>query len=356
MDAESLYWETLVPQRPVQRKCFPGWSAAMADARWWMGANAEAYITNNGYRKLVDDPAMYGYDRKIVPDYTTAVIGCIFIDIDYCIVKDEEIVEYRPDIGEDVARIDAWAGGMDVKRRWRFTGGGFHGLIKAEGPASKLDDAVRFIASATKARIDPGSENCATCRRVIGSINKKHGNHVIPVTVEEARTITQEKLLQLASVPRNIELSLGNSAWNFSDVVASRKKVLDDLGKYSRKVVADGKNAALEAYGLDWNEDFCPAMQHLIMKDAPGNEDRRFVIKYLRDVLKIPFVDLVDQDKTVANLFYNIMEDKKKAMHAIKERQCEMIYKHRRRFHPYKLRCEGLCPEDCARCLEKRNA
>lgn len=355
MDVEDLYWETLVPQRPVQRKSFHGWSAALRDARWWMATGAEAYITNYGFRELLEDPHDYGYDRNDVPDYTAAVITHLFIDIDFFIKEDGEIVESRPDIYKDVKRIDDWCGVLDVKRKWRFTGGGFHGLIKADGPASKLDDAVRFIAAQSSARIDPGSENTATCKRVIGSTNRKYGNYIIPVSIDEITSRTREELLELAKSPRDGESSLGYNAWYFGDVVVSQKKQLETLGKYSRKVVEDDKNKVLSGYGLDWNLDFCPAMQHLIMEDRPGNGDRRFVIKYLYDVLKIPFVDLVDKTKTVANLFFNIMANKKKAMHAIKERQCEMIYKRNRRFHPYKLRLEGLCPEECSQCLEKRN-
>jgi len=360
MDAESLYWETLIPQRPVRRKCFAGWNAALRDAKWWMAAGAEAYISNYGYRELVDDPGSYGYDRSMVPDYATAVINCIFIDIDYTLVIDgeNEIIEYRPDINMDVVKMDDWcAANGDLKRKWRFTGGGFHGLIKAEGPASKLDDAVRFIASETHARIDPGSETTATCKRVINSVNRKHGNHVIPVSIDEIRSSTQDKLLQLASMPRDDEFSLGHGTWYFEGVKSSMKKQMDIIGKYSKKIIADSKDATLEKYGLSWNDDFCPALQHLIMKQNPGNDDRRFVIKYLRDVLKIPFVDLVDETKTVINLFINIMENKAKAKHAaVKEKQCIMIYRRKRRFHPYELRLEGLCPEGCAECLEKRNA
>jgi len=355
MDVESLYWETTVPQRPVQRKCLFGWTRALADARWWMAQGAEAYITNYGFKNLVTNPGEFGFDRQVVPDYNTAVITHIFIDIDYFIWEDGEIVESRPDIYKDVARIDEWCGQGGYKRRWNFTGGGFHGFIKADGPASKLDDAVRFIAAETGARIDEGCGNPAMSKRVIGSINKKYGNHVIPVTTEEISTRAREDLLLMAREPRNEILSLGHDTWYFATVKASPKKQQETLGKYSRRVIADVKDAVLEKYGLDWNLDFCPAMQYLIMKERPGNEDRRFVIKYLYDVLKVPFVDILDPTKTVANLFYNIMENKVKAMHAIKERQCEMIYKRRRRFHPHDLRLEGLCPEECAECLERRN-
>lgn len=355
MDPESLYWETLIPQRPIQRKLFSGWSRALADARWWMSNGAEAYITNYGFKKLIDDPKSYGYDRLNVPDYTTAVITHVFIDIDYFLKEDDVIVEYKPDIYKDVSRIDDWCGANDIKRRWNFTGGGFHGFIKADGPTSKIDDAVRFIMSETNARIDEGCGNPAVSKRVIGSINKKYGNHVIPVSIDEIRSRTRDELLELAKTPRNELIPLGHDPWYFASVKVSPKKQVDTLGKYSRKIVSEGKNAILEKYGLDWNLDFCPAIQYLIMKEHPGNEDRRFVIKYLYDVLKIPFVDVLDQTQTVANLFYNLMENKVKAKHAIKERQCEMIYKHRRRFHPHDLRLEGLCPEECSECLEKRN-
>jgi hypothetical protein len=311
-------------------------------------------MSNYGYKTKIDDPFLYGYDRKEVPDYLTADITHVFLDVDYFIMDDHVIVEKRMDINKDIKNIDDWCGKDNIKREWIFTGGGFHGHISASGPAKKLDDAVRFIASETGARIDLGSENLATCMRVINSKNRKYGNHIIPVSIDEITSTDRDGLLELAKEKRTARFSLGEDEWVFADVKAKPKENKVSLGQYNRVINVKEKNEVLAEYGLDWDVDFCPAMQYLITSKAPCNEDRRFIIKYLKDVLYIPFVDVLDDKKTVGNLLYNIMENKNKARHAIKERQCEMIYKRNRRFHPYRLRLEGLCPEDCAECLEKR--
>jgi hypothetical protein len=264
-------------------------------------------------------------------------------------------VQDREDsIRQGIKNVDDWLEKDNIRRRWHFTGGGVHGLISAEGSAGKMDDAVMHLMNQTGADIDLGSMTLDSARRLLGSRNTKHDTFVIPISIPEITTLSWARLKELASKPRKKIIRYGEETWFFGDLqdVAPRKRVR--LGKYSRKVLTQEKEDVLTWYGLDWDMDFCDTIKYLLQKEYPGNQERMFIIKYLRDVVKVPFVDILDETKTVNNLIFNIMDNKNKAKHCIRYREPESVYRRNSRFHPYKLKKLGICPEGCVECLERR--
>jgi len=255
---------------------------------------------------------------------------------------------------QSVRKIDSWCDAGDIKRHWNFTGGGIHGFISTRGPSGKIDDAHRWITKETGAHLDSGCYHNATFHRIVGSKNTNHGNFIIPVEVKEVCTMSQNELIGLAKTKRSGKITYGTGAWYFGEVEIEPSQEVVALGDYSREVKTMKIEEVLDDYGLDWNLDFCPAIQGLVMKDNISNEERLQVIKYLANVVKMPFVEPGDPTKTASNLFYNILKDKDKAVHAIKAREVEAVFKKNRKFHPYKLRQLGLCQSGCADCMEKR--
>jgi len=353
--AEDLIWETYVPARPKPRRWFTGWRRAYKNAVWWAKCGTDAYISNNGYKELLHDGKSFNYERETLPNYNSADVRVIFLDLDFGIYQKGKLVRTNENsIRQGAIDIDNLLGKDNIKRRWHFTGGGFHCLISAEGPASKMDDAVMYMMNTTGAPIDAGSMTLDSTRRLLGSTNTKHGTFVIPVSIDEISAFSWAQLKELATEKRKEVIKSGEETWYFGDVSVTCPRKRVDLGKYSRKLVPSEKEDVLMEYGLDWDLDFCDTMKYLLTKEYPGNHDRIFIIKYIKDVLKVPFVDILDDTKTVNNLIYNLMDNKNKAKHCIKYREPECVYKRDSRFHPYKLKKMGICPEDCTRCLERR--
>lgn len=359
MNPEDLWWETLVPKRqPFARRVFLSWSRALQNANWWK--SGDCYISNYGCKNLVTNPQKKGYDRDEVPDYDTAQVRFIYADLDYrSDRKPNGFTEY--DLQQSVARLGAWCDSNErgrIKRRWNFTGGGVHGFLAASGPIGKIADAHETIVKESGAKFDQGCYQIASMHRVIGSRNTRKRCYVIPVSEEEIITMSQEELIQLAQEKRRFDNVVGEESWYFVDVEAvyAESTGASLLGSYNKEVVDMDFTTALDEYGLDWDADFCPALKYLCMKDNISNPERLQVIKYLMTVLKVPFVDVDDENKTVASLFHALLKDKQKANHAIKAKEVETIYKKpwKYKFHPQKTRKWGICPTDCAECLERR--
>ena len=161
-----------------------------------------------------------------------------------------------------------------------------------------------------------------------------------------------EKLKALGTGPRPGTFSLGSGTFYFDELELTTATKLQ-LGEYTKRL-APCENI-LQEYGLDWDVDFCETMQRIITSDEPSNFERMQLLKYLKSVVKVPFVDADNEEKTVMNLMYNMLNNKKKAVHSNKMAEARSVYKMDRRFHPAKLRALGYCPQNCSKCLEKRN-
>lgn len=344
-----MYYETFIPYRNPKRKFFEGFNRTWQNAKWWSKGGFDSYISCYGYKKLIRDGRSRGFERDLLPDYTSAKIDKVLLDIDFI----DPAGNFR-DVSIDARKIDRWASKNDYRRRWTFTGGGYHCLISARGSTSNVESSHYYLANKLGVRIDNGASHTAIFRRVPGSRNTKRKCYVIPIAKEDL-VLKYGDLIQMAQSPRKpgTKFTVGKETWFIESIEVSNCK-REFKKKYSRKVNVKEKNKILEDYGLDWEIDFCPAIKHLITKEAPGNLDRLIIIRYLKSVLHVPFVSVLDENKTVMNLLYNILDNKNKAMHSIKSKESECIYKRDRKFHPYKLRMQGLCPHGCNKCLEKR--
>lgn len=352
MDEEDLYWETGVSCRTPYRKFFRGWKRAYSNCRWFVEnqPRRNVYVGVYGCQKLRDDGLEEGFKRSLLPDYRTAIVDKIFLDID-CHDETQEAKFHQ-----DVALLEEYLTAEDIRRRWIFTGGGLHYLIAATGKPGNVDNAVfHFITKVIKNQmVDPTAFDVERMRRFPGSYHPKRNCWVIPIEANEL-SLPLHALRVLAQSPRT---GVGRGAGNYQleidnlEHCTTHKDVT--LGKYERKVIAKDKEKVLEEYGLDWESDFCDAMKSIITKENPSNFERIQLLKYLAAVVKVPFVDVLDKNKTVMNLVYNLLDDKKKAMHSVQMAEAENVYKRDRTFHPHKLRVMGYCPDNCSECLDRR--
>jgi len=349
MDGEELYWETGIPHRRPYRKYFRGWQAASANADWWAAAKRDVYISVYGYGKITENGSSYGYDRNLMPDYESVVVDKIFLDFDY-----HDPTFPHEEYMETVQRVMSWLDNENYRRRWIFSGGGMHLLIRADGNKRKLDSAIIHIITkiAKGSSVDPGAFDVERMRRYPNSYNRKRGCYCINITEREA-CLPIKDLKVLASKPRKGTFPEGRETYNI-DSVEMQSAALEKLGKFTKKVVTEDTQKVLYDYGLDWEYDFCPAMQYIIDSDNPGNFERMQLLKYIRSVLRVPFVEATDENKTVLNLVFNLFNNKKKAVHCVKMAEAQSVYKRQRVFHPQKLRALGYCPRTCNQCLERR--
>jgi len=355
MDYEHLYFETGIPARPGYRKYFHGWKRAYQNAMWWAKPGNDVYISVYGFADLVFNGTSKGYKRTTLPDYKTAQVDKIFLDFDYFVPGTKK---FREDAQLDALTVDEWLHKKDIRRRWVFSGGGYHCLIRAEGSADSVENAHFFLYAMLKDTqgIDEVTFDLERMRRLPGSYNKKRKAYCIPITIEELE-LPYNEIKKIANKPRRAnynKYTSGNETWFIDDVQSVHRESRTILGSYSRSVIQGDTQKVLDYYGIDFDTDFCHVMKHIITKDAPNNFERLQLIRYLKDVVGVPFVDVMDKHKTVMNLLYNLLHDKKKARHSNNAQEAKTIYQRNKKFHPYKLKKLGICPEDCKECLRRR--
>jgi hypothetical protein len=354
---EELYFETGVPIRTPYRKHFKGWTRAYRNAMWWGKPGNDVYIGVYGFKDLWYDGLARDYARQVMPDYTSVVIDKVFMDFDYYKTSHGETTFY-PGIQQEALAYEAWLDEQNLRRRWIFSGGGYHVLVLAEGSPLKVENALLFVANGIRKEgisVDP-TFDMERMRRMPGTYNRKRKAYCIPITPEELE-LPLEHIWTIAQEKRRAssKYAVGDDTWfidNMDGAPARTKTVT--LGRYSKRVEDAGFHDILDEYGLDWDEDFCKVMQGIIRGNGVSNFERMQILRYLKSVVKVPFVDVSDPDKTVMRLFYNLLVDKKKGKHSVKEDQAKSVYKRDRKFHPYKLKMMGYCPEDCKKCLERR--
>jgi len=349
---DDLYWETGISGRIPYRRFFRGWERAYANCRWFVQnqPRRDVHVGVYGCKALRKDGLEAGFRRSLLPDYRTAVVDKIFLDVD-CHDEAKE-AEFHADINLLEEYLDA----EEIRRRWVFTGGGIYYLIAANGKPENVDNAVfHFLTKIIKHQmVDPVAFDVARTRRFPGSYHAKRGCWVIPIDSSEL-SLSLHDLRLLAQSPR---AGIGKGAGRYEleidmlERCTTRSSVT--LGKYERSIVPEEKEKVLEEYGIDWEHDFCDAMKSIITRENVSNFERIQLLKYLNAVVKVPFVDVVDKNKTVMNLVYNLLDDKKKAAHSVAMAEAENVYKRDRTFHPYKLRALGYCPEGCSTCLDRR--
>lgn len=350
MDADELYWENGVPGRSPYRKVFHGWTSLVKNSEWWAGSKRRVYIGVYGFKEEWKDGIDRGYDRNILPNYDSVVLDKIFLDFDY---HDTEKPE--SEFKSTVYNVEEWLAAEDIRRRYIFSGGGVQLLFKAFGEAKYLDNTIIHICTkvAGSAMADATAFDVERMRRLPNSYNPRRGCWCINISPEELHLPFSE-LKILASNPRNGSFAAGKNTYFFNESTGVPQAERQALGKFTKKVQPAGIEETLLAYGLMWDIDFCPAMQNIISSEEPSNLERLQLFKYLRSVIGVPFVDPVDERKTVLNLVYNLFNNKKKARHAIRAAEAQCVYKRQRIFHPQKLRTLGYCPPSCTSCLDRR--
>ena len=350
MDEDDLYWETGVPGRKPYRRFFRGWKNAYTNAIWWANAHRNVFIGVYGCQRLRQDGAEAGFKRNVLPDYRTAIVDKVFLDVD-CHDETKED-EWHADLKSIKEYLDA----EEIRRRWIFTGGGVHCLVAAEGDRKNVDNAIFYIITKVikNEMVDPTAHDIERMRRLPGSFNKKRGCWVIGIKDADL-SLSLHDLRCLAANRQWSTFPEGRYLLHIDEIENTQRPQSYILGNFERQVITMEKEQILHEYGLDWDEDFCPAMQYILSKDSPNNFERLQLLKYIASVIKVPFVSPINPKKTVLNLISNLMTDKAKADHCLDMEEAETVYRRGWKFSPQEVRKLGYCQEDCAKCLEKRN-
>lgn len=343
-----MYWETGVKGRKPFRKYFHGWKRAYQNVMFWAKTKRDVYMSVYGFKELIYNGRDYNYLRNVLPDYDTVVVDKIFLDIDMHDKDGEDVIM------SDVLSIEKFLDGKNIRRRWVFSGGGFHCLIKAEGNSDMVDNGVFYMMGlCDKASVDEGVFDIQRVRRVPGTFNKKRGLWCINISLDDIDE-GLDYIREIAKRRRFDTFPVGEEALYLDELPDVDSPRIRRIGARSSVRDIGDRKEVLDMYGLDWDVDFCDTMKAIIMKESVSNFERLQLIRYLRCVVCMPYVDCENKKLSVPNFLYNILEDKSKASHCVRMMEAEAIYRRGRVFHPYKLKKLGYCPEDCEECLVKR--
>jgi hypothetical protein len=304
---------------------------------YWFKNKEEKFDTNGNFTRLG-------------PDYNTAIITKINLDLDsYKTTRfDEKIAEIYTDEGLlSLNKFADWCEKNDYMREYVFSGGGFYGIVSAEGHPLKLRDGMLVLGQEANIEIDPATVgDTSRMRRVINSYNfKEHRKcYCIPLKAEEL-SLDYHQIRELAQKPRfRQRFVYGTNSYNLERFkIDSYKLIKKDLFiEIEKNPVAE---IILGKYGWD-TDDFCETIMHIISKDYLGHYLRFELIKYLKSIVKMEFSDCVNY---VAALL------KEEGKHSLTEGQAKYVYGRNRVFNPTKLKASGLCSANCHKCLRLRD-
>ena len=284
------------------------------------------------------------------PDYNSAIITKINLDLDsYKTIRlNEEIIEIYEDEGLfSIRKFADWCEKQDYMREYVFSGGGFYGIVSAEGHPLKLRDGMLALGQEANIEIDPATVgDTSRMRRVINSYNfKDHRKcYCIPLREEEL-LLDYHEIRALAQKPRfRQKFIYGTKSYSLENFkIDSYKLIKKDLFVEIEK--NPNADKILNKYGWD-TSDFCDTIKHIISKDYLGHYLRFELIKYLKSIVKMEFADTVNY---IAALL------KEEGKHSLTEGQAKYVYGRNRVFNPTKLRANGLCPANCHKCLRLRD-
>jgi len=292
----------------------------------------------------------FGNYTRWGPDYTTAIITRISLDLDsYKTIKlNGETIESYTDAGiESIRRFAEWCESKNYMREYVFSGGGFYGIVKAQGHPLKLRDGMLTLGKEVGLDIDPATVgDTSRMMRVLNSYN--FGEHrkcyCIPLKEEEL-SFSYNKIHSLAETPRFRERFI------YGEEIFSLNNFEIDEDKIKKKQLfiqlKDNPDACkiLDKYG--WKvEEFCDPIKHILSMDYVGHYLRWELIKYFKSVVRLEFDDCV-------NLLVALL--KEEGIHSICEGQAQYAYIKNRVFNPKKLKAQGVCPPFCFKCQRIAN-
>lgn len=286
-----------------------------------------------------------GNFKRWGPDYNTAIINRIVLDLD-----SYEKLRYGgkthqcySDSGiESIRRFSEWCESNDYSRRYVFSGGGFYGILKAEGQPLRLRDGMIQLGLEARLEIDPATVgDTSRMMRVLNSFNfKEHRKcYCIPLEEEEL-SLEYHKIHKLAEKPRfRKNYIYGTETFSLNKFKIDNDKIKKKELFVNLKENQDAEEI-LNKYGWSMSE-ICEPIKHVISKDYVGHYERYEIIKYFKSVVRLDFNDCV-------NLIAIIL--KEAGMHSIVEGQAQFAYTRDRVFSPKKLKAMGICPMNCYKC------
>lgn len=351
-----MYIETGTNARPVHfRKMFDNMSDALYDINKYKNY-ANVYHSIYWFRKTEQKYDQFGNKTRIGPDYTTATIKRVVLDIDaFHITKRKSTGQtfeyYSPKAHEDMKKLEEWCAEQNLLRQYRFSGGGFYFIFSAKGHPLKLRDFELNLMNELDVNIDVSTVgDTSRMMRVTNSFNFKDKRQCfcIPLRKEELLDLSFEEIKELAQNPRyNKRFIYGENTYDFSNCKLDEDKIKRKKLKLSLHDLQnlESANDILEVYG--WRvDDFCDTIKGIINMEHVGNSLRIELIKYLKDIVKASFEDN-------AKLMVTLLGDE--GMHSIIEGQAKYAYAGDWVFNPHKLKGLGYCPLDCKDCVNYRN-
>lgn len=286
-----------------------------------------------------------GNFKRWGPDYNTAIITRISLDLDSFekIKFNGQAIETYSDSGiESIRRFADWCKANDYTREYIFSGGGFYGIVKAEGHPLKLRDGMMKLGLEANLHIDPATVgDTSRMMRVLNSFN--FGEHrkcyCIPLREEEL-SLSYSKIHTLAERPRfRQKFIYGNGTFSLSNFKIDKAKIKKK--SLFVKIKQDSNvDEILSKYGWTMDE-ICEPIKHIISKSYVGHYERYELIKYFKSVIKVSYEDCV-------NLIAILL--KEAGMHSLVEGQAQYAYTRDRVFNPKKFKAIGLCPINCHKC------
>lgn len=346
-----MYVETGVSARPVHfRKMFDSMQEAINDINKYK-EYSNVYHTIYKFRETEQKYDIYGNKTRIGPDYSTAFIDKVVLDIDaYQTFKIGDIEDsyYTDKAIEDMRILEKWADKKNLLRQYRMSGGGFYFIFAAKGHPLKLRDFELNLMNNLEVNIDVSTVgDTSRMMRVTNSFNFKENRKrfCIPLKQEELINLSFSELRELAKKPRLHKRYLyGENIEDFShcklDIDKIKRKKLK-LSLNSLEGVEEADNI-LKKYG--WKTDqFCDSIKGILNLNHVGNSLRIELIKYFKTIVKVKYEDCV---RLMVSLLGN------EGMHSAVEGQAKYAYAGDYSFTPHKLKALGYCDLKCNDCIE----
>ena len=279
------------------------------------------------------------------PDYNTAVVNKINLDLDsYRTIRlGEKIIEAYTDEGLlSIRRFADWCNKHNYMREYVFSGGGFYGIVMADGHPLKLRDGMLSLGREADIAIDPATVgDTSRMRRVLNSFNFKEHRKCYCISLRESElSLDYNRIRALAEKPRfRQKFIYGTESFSLRSY-----KIDEDKIKKKQLLIKIRENSdadeILKKYGWETKE-FCDPIKHILSLDYVGHYLRYELIKYLKSVIRMEVEDTV-------NFLAAIL--KEEGVHSFGEGQAKHVYLKNRIFNPKKLKSMGLCPVNCHKC------
>lgn len=301
---------------------------------WWFTQLEQKYLPTG-------EPTRFG------PKYSTAIVDCLFYDID-CLDENGQLI-YKNYKG--MLNMWRYAQKHDIKRNIAVTGGGYQLTLGGRVKPDNYQDAVFHIAERTNTVIDP-NVSLSDMRRVVGSYNLGkeskgiRNTFCISLTDEEVEMDYLDHL-KLSFKQRKGINRYGVNDLKFPDKLKKRKK-LRELVPRSDFTHCAGVDEILENYGYDY-EDLCSQMRAIIEQPRVGHSERTHIIKYLKSIVGIKYGDMLILLPKLLSARHGTTTD---GGHSVEEGQVYSTYAKNHQFDPFYMRDEGYCPPECTDCRD----